>query len=184
MNEYTNKELNDFIKQLEIRFKKNMHRHNKVKWENIFNKLTNNQDKLKSLYEMEKTGGEPDVILYDKNTDTYTFYDCSKETPLYRRSICYDKKALDKRKENKPNNNAVDMSIKMKIDILDEEEYKYLQTLGDFDLKSSSWIKTPNEIRSLEGALFGDKKYNRTFIYHNGASSYYSSRGFRGKITI
>ncbi len=184
MNEYTNKELNDFIKQLEIRFKNNMHRHNKIKWENIFNKLTNNQDKLNSLYEMEKTGGEPDVVLYDKNTDTYTFYDCSKETPLYRRSICYDKKALDKRKENKPNNNAVDMSIKMKIDILDEEEYKYLQTLGDFDLKSSSWIKTPNEIRSLEGALFGDKKYNRTFIYHNGASSYYSSRGFRGKITI
>ena len=172
------------ISLLKYRFNNNMIRHKDVLWEDVLEKLSLNSDALVSLSKMEETGGEPDIIAYDKEKDEYVFCDCSKESPTGRRNICYDKEALDSRKSFKPNNNAVDMAKEIGIEIINIEEYKKLQSLGDFDTKTSSWIKTSDEIRKLGGAIFGDRRYNTVFIYHNGAESYYSVRGFRGLIRI
>ena len=169
---------------LKHRFEKNMHRHPSMLWDEIAAKLITQPEKIASLNEMEQTGGEPDVVDYDQTTDEYIFYDCSPETPKARRSICYDSEALAARKEYKPANSAIEMATLMGIEILDETEYRYLQTLGNFDTKTSSWIKTPAMIRELGGALFGDFRYNTTFIYHNGAASYYAVRGFRGLLKV
>lgn len=174
----------ELIKILKIRFEKNQNRHENIKWENVQKKLESNPEKLWSLHEMERTGGEPDVISYDKKTDEYLFIDCSAESPKGRRSLCYDRKALDSRKENKPANSAIDFANEIGIEILDEEQYRELQTFGNFDLKTSSWVKTPDEIRNLGGAVFCDKRYNTVFLYHNGADSYYAARGFRGFLKI
>jgi len=169
---------------LEERFHSNMNRHEGLSWVDLKNRLLLNKEALASLDKMEKSGGEPDVVKYDRDTDAYIFMDCSKETPVGRRSICYDRKALDARKQNKPDNSAVDMANEIGITLLTEEEYRYLQTLGDYDLKTSSWLKTPDSIRKLGGALFGDKRYDTVFIYHNGADSYYAVRGFRGVLRV
>lgn len=184
MKKLTSEEIMELTSKLKLRFEENMSRHPNIKWENVFEKLNNNQEKLFSLNEMEKTGGEPDIVLYDKENDQYIFYDCSKESPVGRRSICYDQEALESRKKFKPKNSATNMAEEMGIEILDEDEYKYLQMLGEFDLKTSSWLNTPVEIRKLGGAIFGDRRYNQVFIYHNGVESYYESRGFRGKLKI
>lgn len=175
---------NELIKTLKLRFEENMNRHPNMIWEDVLERLNSDPSKLWSLYEMERTGGEPDVVSFDNLTNEYIFYDCSKESPEGRRNICYDREALEKRKKFKPENNALDMAKAMGIELLDENEYKHLQELGMFDLKTSSWIMTPIEVRELGGALFGDRRYNRTFIYHNGADSYYSVRGFRGKLKV
>ena len=172
----------EIILILEKRFIKNKNIHNDIKWNDVLKRLTS--EVLFSLRYMEETGGEPDVIMYDKINDKYVYCDTSIETPIGRRSLCYDEEALNSRKSNKPNSDIMTEAKKNMIKILDEEEYRYLQSLGDFDLKSTSWIFTPIEIRKLGGALFGDKRYNRTFIYHNGAESYYSNRGFRGLLKI
>ena len=174
----------ELIQILKIRFEKNTKRHAGIEWANVQAKLEANPDKLWSLHEMEDTGGEPDVVSYDKSTNEYTFYDCSAESPKGRRSICYDLAALEARKENKPQNNAIGMASAIGIEILTEEEYRNLQQLGSFDLKTSSWIKTPAEIRKLNGALFCDRRYDTVFVYHNGAESYYAARGFRGSLTV
>lgn len=174
----------DLLKTLKARFEKNMNRHKGLAWAKIQEKLEANSDRLLSLNEMEKTGGEPDVVGFDKKTDEYIFIDCSAESPKGRRSICYDREGLDSRKEHKPKNNAIDMAKDMGIEILSEEQYRELQKLGSFDTKTSSWIKTPSEIRKLGGALFADRRYESVFIYHNSAPSYYSSRGFRGSIRV
>lgn len=184
MEKLTYEQADKLIKVLKSRFEKNMNRHLNISWEQVLEKIFSNADKTLSLNKMEVTGGEPDVIDYDKNTNEYVFCDCSKESPIGRRNICYDKKALDSRKNFKPENNAIDMAKEMKIDILSIEEYQYLQKLGEFDLKTSSWIKTPEEIRNLGGAIFGDRRYNNVFIYHNGAESYYGVRGFRGILRV
>lgn len=183
-NKLSSDEQNELIKTLKTRFEKNPNRHENIKWEEVQKKLESNSEKLCSLNEMERTEGEPDVIGYDENTKEYLFFDCSAESPKGRRSFCYDRKALDSRKENKPKNNAVDLANEIGIEILDEEQYRYLQTLGNFDLKTSSWIKTPDEIRKLGGAVFCDKRYNTVFLYHNGAESYYAARGFRGVLKV
>lgn len=167
---------------LEKRFKENMNRHIDLKWNNVLERL--NENVLLSLKYMEETGGEPDVIMYDEESDHYVYCDCSKESPIDRRNLCYDNEALDKRKTNKPVSSAVFEAEKHHIKLLTEKEYIYLQTLDDFDLKSSSWLLTENKTRLLGGAIFGDKRYNRTFIYHNGAESCYSNRGFRGVLKI
>ena len=172
------------LEDLHVRFEKNRSYHQHLEWSKVEEKLLKYKDKLWSLREMEITGGEPDVIGYDPNNDTYMFCDCSKETPSKRRSVCYDALAQQARKEHKPKDNAVDMAKNMGIELLDEKQYHQLQELGDFDLNTSSWLKTPNEIRALGGAIFGDKRYNRVFIYHNGAESYYGVRSFRGWIMI
>lgn len=172
------------LNTLKMRFEKNMKRHKGLEWKKIVLKLENQEDKLWSLNEMEQSGGEPDVISYNKKTDEYIFCDCAPETPKGRRSVCYDREALNARKEHKPENNALDMAMEMGIDILSEEQYRELQTLGEFDLKTSSWIKTPSAIRELDGALFCDRRYNHVFVYHNGASSYYAARGFRGLLRL
>ncbi|MNP27142.1 hypothetical protein D3C76_1200330 [compost metagenome] len=169
---------------LKVRFEKNMHRHKSIEWENVKVKLDSNPKKLWSLNEMDITDGEPDVVGYDEITGEYVFYDCSKETPKGRRSVCYDNEALESRKQHKPQNSAIGMANYMGIEILSEEEYRYLQTLGEFDTKTSSWLKTPAEIRKLGGAIFGDFRYNNVFVYHNGADSYYGVRGFRGSLRI
>lgn len=169
---------------LKKRFEKNMHRHENLQWEKIEEKLLNNPDKLWSLYEMERTEGEPDVIDYDSENDQYIFCDCSKESPKGRRSVCYDREALESRKNHKPENSAVEMAQEMGIEILDEEQYRELQKLENFDMKTSTWIKTPADIRALGGALFCDFRYGHVFVYHNGASSYYASRGFRGILKV
>lgn len=169
----------ELIINLEKRFNENMHRHANSNWNTIFEKLNN--DILFSLKYMEETGGEPDVIIYQ---NSYWYCDCSKESPLSRRNLCYDNEALDKRKNNKPMSSALSEATKNNIRLLSEIEYKYLQSLEDFDLKSSNWLLTENEVRLLGGAIFGDKRYGRTFIYHNSAESYYSSRGFRGIVKI
>jgi hypothetical protein len=174
----------EIINILKLRFEENKKRHNNLAWNKILPKLEVNDAKLWSLFEMEKTGGEPDVICFDTITGEYVFYDCSPESPKGRRSICYDRKALESRKEHKPANNAVDMAANMGIELLTEEEYHNLQKLGSFDTKSSSWVKTPEEIRIQGGALFCDCRYNRVFVYHNGAESYYAVRGFRGSVRI
>jgi hypothetical protein len=169
---------------LKERFEKNMNRHKNLEWSKLQAKLEMNIEKLWSLYEMERTGGEPDVVGLDKSTGEYIFYDCSTESPKGRRSICYDREGLESRKEHKPDNNAIDMAVKMGIELLTEEEYRDLQKLGDFDTKTSSWVKTPAAIRKLGGALFCDRRYNHVFMYHNGAESYYGVRGFRGTLRV
>jgi len=172
------------VEVLKLRFAQNMKRHNGVDWIKVQEKLELNPEKLWSLNEMEKTGGEPDVIEYDNNTDEYIFCDCSKETPVGRRGVCYDGEALKSRKENKPLNNAIDLAAEIGIEILSEEQYLKLQSLGNFDTKTSSWLKTPDSVRKLGGALFGDYRYGRVFVYHNGAQSYYSVRAFRGLLRV
>lgn len=178
------KESEALLATLKKRFDKNTNRHKGIKWEDVQAKLEANGDKLWSLNEMERTGGEPDVVGYDKKTGEYTFYDCSPESPAGRRSICYDHEALESRKENKPKDSAVGMAEEMGIELLTEEEYRQLQTLGDFDTKTSSWVKTPEAIRKLKGAIFCDRRYNTVFTYHNGAESYYAARAFRGAVKI
>ena len=177
-------ELKELLDKLESRFKKNLHRHQELKWEEVKERLLNHPDKCWSLNEMERTDGEPDVIGVDPITSELVYVDCSSETPKGRRSICYDQVALDARKENKPSDSAMNMAQNMGIELLDEDQYRHLQTLGAFDLKTSSWVKTPIEIRQLGGAIFCDRRYNTVFTYHNGADSYYGVRGFRGKIKI
>ena len=174
----------ELLKTLKTRFEKNMNRHKGFKWEEIQKRIEANTAKLWSLYAMEDTGGEPDVVGQDKKTGEYIFYDCSAETPKGRRSICYDDEALAARKEHKPADSALNMAREMGIEILTEEEYRALQKLGHFDAKTSSWIKTPPEIRKLGGALFCDYRYATVFIYHNGAESYYAARGFRGSLKV
>ena len=174
----------ELITLLKNRFEKNMNRHKGLAWNDVHARLETDKEKLRSLGEMEATGGEPDVVGYDKKTGEYIFYDCAAETPQGRRSICYDREGLESRKENKPENNAVDMAAAMGIELLTEEQYRELQTLGKFDVKTSSWIKTPAAIRKLGGALFCDRRYDTVFVYHNGAQSYYSSRGFRGMLKV
>lgn len=172
------------LKILKTRFEKNISRHQALDWSKIQAKLEANPEKLWSLDEMEATGGEPDVVDYDAQTDEYIFFDCSAETPKGRRSLCYDAKALASRKEHKPANNALDMAEEIGIEILNEEQYRFLQTLGHFDSKTSSWIETPSDIRELGGALFADYRYGKVFVYHNGAESYYAVRGFRGALRV
>lgn len=172
------------LKTLKTRFEKNPERHKGVAWAKVAAKLEVSPAKLWSLNEMEKTGGEPDVVLYDKKTDEYIFYDCAVESPKGRRSLCYDQKALKERKEHPPENNALDMASAIGIEILTENQYRNLQKLGKFDLKTSSWVETPDSIRKLGGALFCDRRYEHVFTYHNGAESYYSARGFRGSLRV
>ncbi len=174
----------DLIKVLKTRFEKNMKRHKGIDWDKVQAKLEKHPEKLWVLDEMEITGGEPDVVGFDKKTSEFIFFDCSDESPKERRSICYDHEALNSRKENKPKNSAINMAEEMGIEILTEEEYRELQTLGEFDLKTSSWIKTPANIRKLKGALFCDRRYDTVFVYHNGAESYYAARGFRGSLRV
>jgi len=169
---------------LRTRFEKNKNRHKGIEWASVLAKLQANPGKLWSLNEMEETGGEPDVVGYDSNTGEYIFYDYSAESPKGRRSVCYDRDALESRKEHQPENSAIDMADAMGIEILTEDEYRALQQHGNFDLKTSSWIITPAEIRKLGGALFADRRYNTVFVYHNGAQSYYSARGFRGSLRV
>ena len=174
----------ELLKTLKARFEKNMKRHKGIDWAKVQAKLEANAEKLWSLNEMEETGGEPDVVGQDKKTGEYIFYDCSAESPNGRRSFCYDRQALDSRKENKPKNSAMDMAAAMDIELLTEEQYRELQELGNFDLKTSSWIKTPPAIRKLGGAVFCDRRYDTVFLYHNGADSYYAARGFRGSLSV
>lgn len=169
---------------LQARFEKNMKRHKDVEWAKVEAKLKANPGKLWSLNEMETTGGEPDIVGQDKNTGEYVFYDCSPETPKGRRSICYDHEALESRKEHKPENSAIGMATDMGVEILTEEQYRELQKLGQFDTKTSSWIKTPADIRKLGGAIFADYRYGNVFVYHNGAESYYGARAFRGSLRV
>lgn len=171
---------------LKTRFEKNIHRHKEVKWAGVEEKLKldSSAKKLWSLYEMENTGGEPDVVGLDINSGEFIFYDCAAESPKGRRSVCYDREGLESRKEHKPKNNAVDMATGMGIELLTEEQYRRLQELEEFDIKTSSWIKTPSEIRKLGGALFCDRRYDHVFLYHNGAQSYYAARGFRGMLKV
>ncbi len=174
----------ELLNVLKARFEKNMSRHKDIEWTHIQKKLEANSEKLWSLYEMERTGGEPDIVEYDKKTGEYIFYDCSIESPKGRRSICYDHPALESRKENKPADSALNMAENIGIEILTEEQYQELQKLGEFDMKTSSWIQTPNNIRKLGGALFCDRRYDHIFMYHNGADSYYAARGFRGSLRV
>lgn len=169
----------NLIKTLQKRFKDNMQRYPDIKWTDVKTKLTGQSKPLWSLYQMEQSGGEPDVVAYDSSNDQFIFFDCAVESPKERRSLCYDKAAWESRKKFKPKNNAVDVAKAMGIELLDEAQYKQLQQLGEFDLKTSSWLKTPNKIRSLGGAIFGDSRFDTVFIYHNGAESYYAARGFR-----
>ncbi|CAD7800088.1 hypothetical protein CHRY9390_00580 [Chryseobacterium aquaeductus] len=178
------KETTELLDILQQRFEKNTNRHPQIDWSTIESKLKENPIKLWSLNEMEISGGEPDVVDYDKKSDEYVFFDCSPESPKGRRSFCYDRKALDSRKENKPQNDVLTVAKEMGVDILDETQYRFLQTLGEFDLKTSSWIKTPKEIRALGGALFCDRRYDTVFVYHNGANSYYAARAFRGVLKV
>lgn len=172
------------FKTLKDRFEKNKNRHKGIEWPEVQSKLEANPEKLWSLYKMEETGGEPDVVGYDKKSGEYIFYDCSAESPKERRSLCYDDEALASRKEHKPKDSALNMAIELGIEILSEEQYRQLQQLGNFDTKTSSWIKTPDAIRKLGGALFCDRRYNTVFVYHNGAESYYAARGFRGSLRV
>jgi hypothetical protein len=172
------------LKTLKARFEKNMNRHKGLEWAKVQARLDAKAEKLWSLHEMETTGGEPDVVGFDKKTGEYIFYDCSAESPKGRRSICYDREALEARKEHKPKDSAVGMASAMGIELLTEEQYRELQKLGEFDLKTSSWVKTPPEIRSLDGGLFCDRRYDHVFVYHNGAESYYAARAFRGSLRI
>ena len=174
----------ELLQTLKDRFEKNMNRHNGLEWAKVHAKLEANTEKLWSLNEMEKTGGEPDVVGLDKNTGEYFFYDCSAESPKGRRNVCYDREALESRKEFKPKDSARAMADAMGIELLTEEQYRELQELGNFDSKTSSWVKTPSDIRKLGGALFADRRYDHVFVYHNGAESYYGARGFRGSLRV
>ena len=178
------KQREELLRVLKARFEKNMNRHKGLEWAKVQAKLEANTKKLWSLSEMERTGGEPDVVGFDKKTGEYIFYDCSSESPKGRRSLCYDRRALDERKEHKPKNNAIDMATAMGIELLTEEQYRELQKLGNFDTKTSSWITTPSEIRKLGGAIFADYRFGRIFVYHNGAESYYAARAFRGSLRV
>jgi hypothetical protein len=180
----TAEESDQLLQVLKSRFEKNMKRHKSLNWTDVEARLQQHPAKLWSLDEMEKTGGEPDVIGHDKKTSEYIFYDCSAESPKGRRSVCYDHEALLSRKEHKPENSAVEMAADMGIDLLTEEQYRELQQLGAFDLKTSSWVATPPAIRKLKGALFCDRRYDHVFTYHNGAESYYAARGFRGSLRV
>lgn len=185
-NRLTETERTDLLKILKARFEKNLQRHEGINWEDVQTKLlaAKSEEKLWSLNKMEQTGGEPDVVSFDGNTGEYLFCDCSAESPKGRRSLCYDRAALDARKEYKPENSAIDLANSMGIELLNESEYRELQKLGTFDTKTSSWVKTPDEIRKRGGAVFCDRRYNTVFLYHNGADSYYAARGFRGKLRI
>ena len=183
-NELSAAARDEILKTLKDRFGKNKIRHKGIDWADVQSRLEENADKLWSLSLMEETGGEPDVVGFDKKTGEYIFYDCAAESPKDRRSVCYDREALESRKEHKPANNAVDMAADMGIELLTEDEYRQLQKLGEFDLKTSSWIKTPPEIRDLGGAFFCDRRYNHVFLYHNGAQSYYAARAFRGSLKV
>ena len=174
----------EMLRALKARFEKNMNRHKGLEWESVLAKLEASAEKLWSLNEMEVTGGEPDIVGYDEESGEYIFYDCSAESPKGRRSVCYDRDGLESRKEHKPENNAIDMAAAMGIEILTEEQYRELQKLGSFDMKTSSWVKTPSDIRKLGGALFADRRYDNVFVYHNGAPSYYGVRGFRGSLRV
>ena len=174
----------EILEILKTRFEKNMKRHTAIKWLKVQEKLEANPEKIWSLYQMEKTDGEPDVIGFDKKTNEYIFYDCSAESPKGRRSLCYDNEALEARKEHKPKNSAVGMASEMGIELLTEKQYRELQQLGKFDIKTSSWLNTPENIRKLGGAIFGDFRFDTVFIYHNGAQSYYAGRGFRGALHV
>ena len=181
----------ELLESLKARFEKNMNRHKGLTWASVQAKLEANLEKLRSLGEMEKTGGEPDVVVFDQKTgrlpagrQEYIFYDCCAETPGGRRNVCYDRQALESRKAHKPKNNALDLAASMGIELLTEEQYRQLQKLGAFDTKTSSWVKTPTEIRKLGGALFADRRYGQVFVYHNGAESYYAVRGFRGSLRV
>lgn len=184
MRKLSTEEKDSLLKILKTRFEKNMGRHPGIKWEEVQVRLENNPEKLWSLDQMELTEGEPDVVDFDEKSGEFIFYDCSPESPKGRRSLCYDRAALDARKEYKPANSIMDMAADMGVEVLTEEQYRYLQTLGNFDLKTSSWIITPPEIRKRGGALFGDRRYDHVFTYHNGADSYYAARGFRSALKV
>ncbi|HZR20291.1 MAG TPA: DUF4256 domain-containing protein [Verrucomicrobiae bacterium] len=183
-NESPPEQRQELLETLKVRFEKNMNRHQGLEWTKVQARLEAKPEKLRSLSEMEKTGGEPDVVGHDTKTGEYIFFDCSPESPKGRTSLCYDREALDSRKEHKPKNCAQDLAAAMGIELLTEEQYQQLQKLGNFDTKSSSWVKTPVEMRKLGGALFGDRRFGRVFFYHNGAESYYSGRGFRGWLRV
>lgn len=183
-NKLSTRQVTDLIETLKERFEENMHRHQGLDWTEIRARLEASPEKLRSLLEMERTGGEPDVVGFDKKASRYIFFDCSIESPKGRRSICYDREGLESRKEHRPANSAVDMAAEMGIELLTEDEYFELQKLGEFDTKTSSWIATPPAVRKLGGALFGNRHYGRVFIYHNGAQSYYAVRGFRGSLKV
>jgi hypothetical protein len=178
------KQREEILGVLKARFEKNANRHKGLEWAKVQAKLESNIEKLRSLGEMERSGGEPDVVGHDEKTGEYVFYDCSAESPNGRRSFCYDREALESRKENKPKNNAVDMAAAIGVELLTEEQYRALQKLGNFDTKTSSWVKTPSAVRKLGGALFCDRRYDTVFVYHNGAESYYAARGFRGSLRV
>ncbi|RPI74184.1 MAG: DUF4256 domain-containing protein [Ignavibacteriales bacterium] len=182
--ELSSKQVEELLTTLKARFEKNMNRHKGLEWNEVQAKLEKNSEKLWSLNEMERTGGEPDVVGFDKKSGEYIFYDCSAESPKDRRSLCYDHEALKSRKEHKPKNSAINLADAMGIELLTEEQYRDLHKLGEFDLKTSSWVKTPDEIRKLGGAIFCDRRYNKVFVYHNGAESYYAARGFRGLLKV
>jgi Protein of unknown function (DUF4256) len=182
--ELSSKQRDELLSALKVRFEKNMTRHKGLEWTKVQAKLETNTGKLWSLNEMEKTGGEPDVVGHDKKSGEFIFYDCSTESPNGRRSVCYDHEALESRKENKPKNSAIKMAADMGIELLTEEQYRELQKLGNFDAKTSSWVKTPSDIRKVGGAIFCDYRYGKVFVYHNGAESYYAARGFRGSLSV
>ncbi len=177
-------EIAELLNILQSRFEKNMYRHNDINWIDVIEKLTSKESKLQSLLEMERTGGEPDLIGFDSKTTEYLFVDCSIESPKGRRSLCFDNQALDNRKTFKPKNSAVNMAKEMGIEILNEKQYRDLQEIGEFDLKTSSWLSTPKDIRKLGGSIFADRRFDTVFVYHNGAESYYGSRGFRGLLRV
>ena len=178
------KQSEEILRALKARFEKNLNRHKGLEWAQIQAKLEANTEKLRSLHEMERTGGEPDVVGRDNKTGEYMFYDCAEESPSGRRSLCYDREALDSRKANKPKGSATDLASAIGVEILTEEQYRELQKLGNFDEKTSSWVKTPSEVRKLGGALFCDRRFNTVFVYHNGAESYYAGRAFRGSLRV
>lgn len=183
-NELLPADREELLKELKARFEENIDRHQSLEWAKVQAKLEADSSKLWSLSEMDRTGGEPDVVGFDAKTREYVFYDCSEESPKGRRSLCYDREALDSRKEHKPKHSAVGLAAEMGIELLTEEEYLELQKLGHFDLKTSSWLKTPSDVRDLGGAIFGDYRFGRIFVYHNGAESYYAARGFRGSLRV
>ncbi len=180
----SNKQREELLKALRMRFEKNVNRHKGLAWAQVQAKLEANAERLRSLHEMERTGSEPDVVGHDKKTGEFIFYDCAEESPKGRRSFCYDREALDSRKENKPKDSAVGMAAAIGVELLTEEQYRELQKLGNFDMKTSSWVKTPAAVRKLGGALFCDRRFDTVFVYHNGAESYYAARGFRGWLRV